>query len=157
MIRYFCLSFAMAFCLLLGGCDKKTAYDEATITFETAPLAILTQAGERHSFTVEVAQSQKQIAYGLMFREELADDKGMIFLFNDEDYRQFWMKNTLIFLDILFIDEQGRIVSIHPMAQPHDERTIHSIYPAKAALEIRGGLAQELGIIAGDRIEFKTL
>ena len=128
-----------------------------SVTYETAPLTIITNSGQHYRFTVEVAQTPKQLEYGLMFRESIDDDKGMIFLFPDEAQRGFWMKNTLVFLDMLFVDAQGKIVKIHPMARPHDETAIMSDYPAKAVIEIRGGLAKELGISAGDRVEFKGL
>lgn len=137
----------------LIGCNQQTADDN--VTYKTAPLTIVAQDGQQHNFIVEVAQTDQQKSYGLMFREELADDKGMIFLFEKEEKRGFWMKNTLIFLDMIFVNEAGTVVKVHSMAQPHDTTMISSDIPAKAVIEVRGGLAADLGINAGDRIQFK--
>ncbi len=107
-----------------------------------------------HQFKVELAANDEQRVRGLMFREELNDNAGMLFLFSDEIPRSFWMKNTLISLDIIYLDEYKRIVSIAKRAKPLDETSLPSIFPAQYVLEIRGGLSDELGIKNGDMALF---
>ena len=94
----------------------------------------------------------QQRALGLMFREELAPDAGMLFLFDREAPRSFWMKNTYIPLDLIFLNDQGVIVSIASDAIPHDESSIPSGRPASAVLEVPAGTAEDLGIAPGDRV-----
>ncbi len=128
----------------------------AVTGFASSPSTVTVQSagGENHVFNVEVARTREEMARGLMNRTELAADAGMVFLFEDEDYRSFWMKNTLIPLDIIFIGKDGLIRHIHPMALPLDETSIPSGAPAAAVLEINGGKAQELGIAVGDKVTY---
>ncbi len=122
------------------------------VAFETDTLAIETGDGRRHVFTVELALTPEQQARGLMFREELADDRGMLFLYRGDSIRRMWMRNTLIPLDMLFIAGDGTIVSIVRETEPLSLETISSRVPARAVLELRGGLTVELGITRGDRV-----
>jgi len=108
--------------------------------------------GKPVGFDVEVALTPKQQIQGLMNRESMPEDAGMLFMFNKEAERGFWMKNTLIPLDIIFIKQDGRIHHIHSNAKPHDLTSIKSKGPVIAVLEINGGLSQELGIKVGDVI-----
>lgn len=101
---------------------------------------------------VELALTPRQRAHGLMFREEMAPDAGMLFLFEREAPRSFWMKNTYLPLDILFIDRTGRIVSIAPDTVPLSEASIPSGAPAMGVLELNAGVAAALGIAPGDRV-----
>ena len=103
-----------------------------------------------HHFTVEVAATPEQQERGLMFRRTLADDRGMIFPYEPPQQVAFWMKNTLIPLDILFIRSDGTIARI-TNAEPMDITPLPSGEPIVAVLEIRGGRAKELGIREGDR------
>lgn len=120
----------------------------------TQTLTIVTKTGERHPFNVEIADTPRDLARGLMFRTAMPDEHGMIFMFPIEGERSFWMKNTLIPLDMIFINPDGTIRHIHENAIPHDETPIHSEGPAIAVLEINGGRCTALGITAGDRVEF---
>ncbi|RDE10234.1 DUF192 domain-containing protein [Pelagibacterium lacus] len=115
--------------------------------------AVIVSGEERHVFTVEVADDDAERARGLMFREELAPDAGMLFDFFDERPVAFWMQNTLIPLDLLFIKDSGEIVRVHADAIPMDTTSIPSGEPVRFVLEIPGGRAAELGIVAGDRLE----
>lgn len=115
--------------------------------------AIVISGGNRHVFAVELAVTPDEQARGLMYRERMANDAGMLFLFPERDHRAFWMKNTLISLDLLFIDTDGRIRKVHHRAVPGSLETIPSDYPVSAVLEINGGLAKRLGIKAGDKVE----
>ena len=122
-------------------------------TFELSELWIETQSGARHHFTVELAVTQAQQIQGLMFREEMALDHGMLFVFPDRAQRSFWMRNTLLSLDMLFIDTDGRVINIEERAVPLDEGPRYSSDgPAQAVLEINGGVAGLLGIGPGDRV-----
>lgn len=118
------------------------------------PMAIVTiHADERqHHFEVEVAATPESRSQGLMYRTELAEDAGMLFVFERPAEVAFWMRNTFIPLDMIFIDRRGRIVHIHPEAQPHDDTLISSGRPVTHVLEINGGLAARLGIEPGQRM-----
>lgn len=115
------------------------------------PVVIESATGE-HSFTVELALTPEARARGLMYRTELAPDKGMLFVFDDSAPRSFWMRNTYIPLDIIFIRLDGKILNIVREARPRTETSRQSIGSAIAVFEIAGGRAQELGIEAGDYI-----
>jgi uncharacterized protein len=124
--------------------------------FPTAELTILTASGP-HKFTIEVATTPAQLEQGLMFRQSLAPDAGMLFDFKTPQPVMMWMKNTLIPLDMLFVDAQGRIVNIHERAVPGSLATIGTGTPARAVIELNGGTAARLGIRLGDRVEFPIL
>ena len=118
-------------------------------TLPQVPLIIETSKGPAR-FTVEMATSVSQQERGLMFRKELASDAGMLFDFGDEGPRAFWMKNTLIPLDMLFIKANGIVARIASNAKPLSEDSIPSYEPVRAVLEIPGGRAAQLGLKAGD-------
>lgn len=122
------------------------------LEWEVDSLTIETRAGERHEFVVELAVTQEQQARGLMFREELAEDAGMLFLHPSDRVITMWMRNTLIPLDMLFLDRRGKIVRVAERAVPLSETTISSGRPARAVLEVPGGTARRLGIRSGDRV-----
>jgi uncharacterized membrane protein (UPF0127 family) len=102
-----------------------------------------------HQFKVEIAATPEQQERGLMFRKSLAGDRGMIFPYDPPQDVSFWMKNTLIPLDIIFIRSDGTIVRI-TKAKALDETALPSGEPVAAVLEIRAGRAAELGIREGD-------
>ena len=107
-------------------------------------------AGGPVTFFVEVVDTDETRASGLMFREELAPNAGMLFNFKREQPVSFWMKNTLIPLDMFFIKADGRIVNIAKRAVPHSERGIASDEPVLGVLETNAGVADRLGIKPGD-------
>ncbi|WP_417450804.1 DUF192 domain-containing protein [Kordiimonas sp.] len=112
-------------------------------------LAVVETPTGRHEFTVELALDDQQRAHGLMYRETLAPDRGMLFVFDESAPRSFWMRNTYIPLDIIFIRSDGRILNIVRKARPRTDTPRQSVGAAVAVLEIAGGRAAELGIIAG--------
>jgi uncharacterized protein len=116
---------------------------------KTSPLVIDTEGGARR-FTVEFAATAEEQAQGLMFRRTLAADAGMLFDLGGTRPATFWMKNTLIPLDMLFISADGRIADIHERAVPLSEAMIESKAPVRAVLELNGGTAARLGIHEGD-------
>jgi uncharacterized membrane protein (UPF0127 family) len=116
-----------------------------------APLQIRS-GGRTHSFTVEVAQTPEEQAQGLMFRKRVGPNEGMLFPFNPPKRASFWMKNTLIALDLVFIRSDGTIESIAANAVPHSLDSIFSRGPVVAVLELAGGRAAELGLKEGDQV-----
>jgi len=116
---------------------------------KTSPLVIDTEGGAQR-FTVELAVTPEEQAQGLMFRRAMPADAGMLFDFGGTRPATFWMKNTLIPLDMLFIASDGRIADIHERAVPLSEAMIESKVPVRAVLELNGGTVARLGIHAGD-------
>ncbi|CAN5542788.1 hypothetical protein BH10PSE4_BH10PSE4_32830 [soil metagenome] len=112
---------------------------------------ILTSRGAV-KFTVELAISRGEQERGLMFRKALAPNRGMLFPYSPPRRAAFWMKNTLIPLDILYIAPNGRVLSIARNAVPHDETPLPSGGVIGGVLEIPGGRAAQLGILPGDRV-----
>jgi uncharacterized membrane protein (UPF0127 family) len=133
-----------------------TAVADDLVTFASDDLTVESADGQLHAFTVELALTPQQRAQGLMFREELAPDAGILFLFDREAPRSFWMKNTLIPLDLIFIDSAGVIVSITRDAVPHNETPLPSGAPASAVLEVSGGTTARLGIAEGDLVRHRA-
>lgn len=116
-------------------------------------VAVIHSDDQSFTFTVEIADTPAETSRGLMFREELAPDAGMLFDFLEERPTSFWMQNTLIPLDMLFIKADGEIVRIHENAVPMDTTPIPSGEPVRFVLEIPGGRSAELGLEAGARLE----
>ncbi|MCV2889924.1 DUF192 domain-containing protein [Ruegeria aquimaris] len=103
-------------------------------------------------FSIEVAATQQDRSRGLMFREHLPRSAGMLFVFERPQRVAFWMKNTLIPLDMIFVDQFGEVTRVHSNAIPHDETAIPGGDDVFAVLEINGGLAASYGISAGARL-----
>ena len=118
---------------------------------------LATTDGKLQKFNVECARSEAEKATGLMFRERLADDEGMLFMWNTSSLRQFWMKNTLINLDILFIDSDYRVVHIEESAQKGSLRVISSLLPVQYVLEINAGQSEIRKITPGALLSAKNL
>jgi uncharacterized membrane protein (UPF0127 family) len=102
-------------------------------------------------FKIEIADDETEQQIGLMYRDSMPADHGMIFVFPDEEHRGFWMKNTRIPLDILYLDSRGTIVSIKQML-PFDLTEVPSEKPARFAIELNDGTAKTLKLKPGDRI-----
>jgi uncharacterized membrane protein (UPF0127 family) len=122
---------------------------------EQAPLTITTAAGARHRFTVEIARTPEEQTYGLMNRQSLAADHGMIFPYEPPQPVGFWMRDTLIPLDMIFIAPGGRILRIEANAVPLSLDAVVSGGPVEAVLELGGGRSAELGIAAGDKVKWR--
>ena len=120
------------------------------------PLQVRTDRGVS-SFQVEIADSEMEREYGLMCRRALAADRGMLFLFAKATPQMFWMRNTLIPLDIIYIGADGRVVSISRNVQPLDESGAPSAGPAKFVLELAAGRAAQIGLLPGDRVLHRAL
>jgi uncharacterized membrane protein (UPF0127 family) len=137
----------------LGGLPSLSSAQPAppAVSFDKSSLVIDTAGGEL-KFDVEMALTPEQHQRGLMFRQKLGAHEGMLFDFVKEQLVSFWMANTLIPLDMLFIHADGRIARIHANAEPLSTRNIDSDVPVRAVLEINGGAARLLGIKPGDKV-----
>jgi uncharacterized protein len=120
-------------------------------TFPVASLTIETKAGAQ-KISVEVATTPKQYAQGLMYRREMASDAGMVFVYQRAGKVSMWMKNTLIPLDMVFIDDSGKITKIVERTTPMSLDIISSGGPVRGVLELNGGTTSRLGVKAGDRV-----
>lgn len=143
---------------LLAACSPSAPQAENTATAAPQratllPLIIRTAKGG-HRFNVEVALTEKEQEQGLMFRRVLAEDSGMLFPMEPPRTASFWMKNTLIPLDMLFIHTDGSIAFLKANAQPYSREPVSAGIPVAAVLELRGGRAAELGIREGDRVRW---
>lgn len=127
--------------------------DPSRPAFQKGSLKILKRNGTSIPYEVEMAVTPKEQEHGLMFTKELPRGQGMIFLYDPPEEAAFWMKNTPIPLDMLFVGEDGKIIKIITNAQPYDLTPMPSETPVRAVLEIGGGEAISLGIEVGDRIE----
>ena len=138
--------------LILSACGSSPPVDAQGRVLE--PLTIVTTSG-RHDFKVEIADEEAERQQGLMYREPLPADRGMLFQWPGEPAREqaFWMRNTPSSLDILYLAPDGRIISIAPHATPMSESLIPSNGRANGVLELRAGRTEEIGARVGDRIE----
>jgi uncharacterized membrane protein (UPF0127 family) len=121
--------------------------------FPTTELTIETAKGP-HKFAVELATTPAQMEQGLMFRQSLAPDAGMLFDFKVPSMASMWMKNTFIPLDMLFVDARGHIVNIGERTVPGSLDPVSAAAPVRAVIELNGGTAARLGIRPGDRVRF---
>lgn len=133
----------------------------AMVTLAMLPLAACSDEGRlvlntdsgAYAFAVEVVDTPETRARGLMFRQELADDAGMLFDFKEEREVSFWMMNTFIPLDMIFIGADGVVKTVHVNARPQDPTSIPSQVPVQFVLEIPGGRSEEIGLEPGDTVE----
>jgi len=129
------------------------ALERSTAGLDQLPLTIVS-AGKTHRFTVEVARSLEQQQTGMMNRNSLAPDRGMIFPYDPPQPVAFWMKNTLIPLDMIFISPGGKILRIEDSAVALSLDQVRSGGPIEAVLELAGGRSAELGLKAGDQVDW---
>lgn len=115
--------------------------------------AVLHTSTGEYTFNIDIAETQAERSKGLMFVQELADDAGMLFDFQEERPVAFWMRNTFIPLDMIFIEADGTVKNVHVNAIPHDPTSIPSDGPVRFVLEIPGGRSREIGLEAGDKLE----
>lgn len=146
MKKHFLIFVLCASLGLLGACKDKRANSP------DYHLKITTSEGKTLDYDVELAITQEEMTRGLMGRKELKPGTGMLFIFGNDGERAFWMKDTLIPLDMLFIKSDGSIHRIHPNAQPGDLTQVFSRGPIRAVLEINGGEAEKQGIRPGDTV-----
>lgn len=141
--------------LLLPGAAGAQSPDRRP-AFERAKLTLVTAAG-RQDFTVEVAKTDEQRAYGLMFKRAMPANEGMLLLYDRPQPIFIWMRNTYIPLDLVYIAADGTVESIYYGAKPHDETSRPSKGDAIAVLEVNAGVARLIGVKPGDRVESPAL
>jgi hypothetical protein len=118
---------------------------------DTSKLELVTESGT-HPFLVELALTGDERSVGLMNREQMADNAGMLFRFDRQQRAMMWMKNTLIPLDMIFIRADGTVADIHRNAVPHSESIIRSSEPILYVLELNGGMADRFDIKPGNLV-----
>ena len=114
---------------------------------------IINSLGKYHKFSIELALTPLQQAQGLMYRTFLPKDSGMLFDYGSPKLIRMWMKNTFIPLDMIFLNQQGRIIKIVERTIPKSESIISSSFPARAVLELNGGTTEKLNIRVGDLVK----
>jgi uncharacterized membrane protein (UPF0127 family) len=124
------------------------------VACESEDIVLIDNGNEKIKIKVEIADSAEERSYGLMFKEFLDENSGMLFVFDDENYRNFWMKNTLISLDIIFISEDLEIVDIKYAVPCLEDPCVSykSSKPAKYVLEVNGDFTIENDVGLGDKI-----
>lgn len=150
--------------MALAACSTQGSAGDAAATVEPAvhpvsglaiiPLTVTTASGQRHAFRVEVAATGQEQQRGLMFRTAMGADEGMIFPLAQVRMASFWMHNTVIPLDIIFIGPDRKVINIRANAVPYSDESLPSTAPAMAVLELNGGRAAQLGIGPGDTVEW---
>ncbi|HEX8902963.1 DUF192 domain-containing protein [Vitreimonas sp.] len=138
----------------LAACAQPAPRVDAVSGLELEQLTVETANGPVH-FTVEIADDERERNQGLMYRRSLADDRGMLFHFQQPEHASFWMRNTMISLDIIFVGTDGRVLNIAGRTTPYSDAPIPSSGLTRGVLEIRGGRAEELGIRPGDRVRHR--
>jgi len=150
------LRIAAAVLLGLAAATPARAQDrEALLPLSAFPrerIAVETRSARRHVFEAWRADTDRKLAQGLMFVKSLRPEQAMIFVYTPPQRVAMWMKNTLIPLDMLFVDDGGCVVKVHPRARPGDLDTIAADVPVVLVVELAGGTAATLGLGQGDRV-----
>ena len=152
--------YLLAFLFVFTACkDDKKVITQTKVTFsKEADLSIIKSTdSSKITLDIEIADTDFDRQTGLMYRDSMEDNQGMLFVFPGEQERFFYMKNTKIALDLLYIDANKNIVSFQENAKPFDESSLPSNAPAKYVLEINAGLANQWEISIGDRVYFNEL
>jgi len=146
-------------CVATAACAQPAPSGPAPVQAPVSPdgahreLVTIQTAAGAVNFYAEIADDEQERARGLMFRREMAPEHGMLFLFDEPGPQSFWMRNTHLSLDLIFIGADGRIVNIAERAVPYTDTAVRSTGPAIAVLEINGGLARQMGIAPGDQVQ----
>ncbi|MBO6881402.1 DUF192 domain-containing protein [Winogradskyella sp.] len=161
-IRIIYTLLVISFIMVFGCKEEKTTKtkDKVVLNFKKeGTLDIIKSNSDSivKTLDIEIADNDYETQTGLMYRTELGTNQGMLFIFPDSQLRSFYMKNTKIPLDIIYINEDKTIVSFQKNAKPYDETSLPSDAPAKYVLEINGGLSDKWMLNVGDVIDFKTL
>jgi len=149
----------LVFAIILVSCktESKQALKTETISFtKEGELAVLSSETDsiKANFDIEIAETEYETQTGLMYRKSMKEDRGMLFIQPTESLQYFYMKNTEIPLDIIYINSGMKIVSFQKNAEPFNENTLPSNAPAKYVFEINAGLSDQLGLQVGDSISF---
>ena len=161
MTRYYIKIITIVLSLFVAFAPMSLAQDTTPkpLNFGPKEELVIKSKDKTHSFEIEVADTDALQARGMMYRSEVGADEGMLFEFKSPKVATIWMKNTGIFLDIVFVRPNGKILKIEHNAKPYTLRLSSSEAPVAAVFELRGGRARELGIRPGDVVKhsfFKT-
>jgi uncharacterized membrane protein (UPF0127 family) len=156
------LVLAAIVCALFAAESCKETKEEKSITKQVnfqkeGELSLLKASNDSLviSLDIEIAEGEYETQTGLMYRKSMQDDRGMLFIFDDEVRRSFYMKNTEFALDIIYVNNENEIVNIQKNAQPLDQTSLPSAAPAKYVLEVNAGLSDKWGLEPGDKIVWK--
>jgi len=152
MLRLSCLFFCLWCGFTICACAKNTPSQHIPFRKDTT-LKIISPSGQEQLWDIEIADTDVKRIKGLMNRYSMEPQQGMLFIFDYEDIQSFWMKNTYLSLDMLFISADFEILQIYENAFPLNENVIISEVKAQYVLEILGGMAKKNGIKVGDRVE----
>ena len=159
--RFFTVVTISVFCVVTSSCkEDKKSVKPVEITFKKEGELTLKKASNDSiikSIAIEIADDDYQTQTGMMYRDAMENDQGMLFIFPKAEQHSFYMKNTRISLDIIYISADKKIVSIQKNAKPFDETSLPSNAPAQYVLEINGGLADAWELAVGDVMEFTRL
>ncbi len=150
--------FALSFCYILAFCNNQKKVEQVDKADESKVAFVEFLAADNSKIMevlVEVAEDDYLRAKGLMFREDLPETQGMLFIFNEEKERYFWMKNTPVSLDIIFVDKAFKIIKIHKDTTPYSQSNYGSGLPAKYVVEVRAGFTDRYMINEGLLIKIK--
>ncbi|OYW45886.1 MAG: hypothetical protein B7Z08_01435 [Sphingomonadales bacterium 32-68-7] len=152
--------------LLVAACSAQVAENPAAAAsssaaarhpvsgLEVIPVTVTPPGGQPHALKAEIARSDAEQAQGLMFRTAMGADEGMLFPYDPPRTVSFWMKNTVLSLDLIFIGADRKVINVAARATPYSEASIWSRGPAAAVLELNAGRAAQLGIVPGTRIDW---
>jgi len=145
-----------SFIITFSSCkEDKKVIKQTEVTFtKEGELSIIKSDSTKVNIDIEIADTDFDIQTGLMYRNSMKQDQGMLFVFNDFKERYFYMKNTRIPLDLIYIDDAYKIVSFQKNAKPFDESSLPSNAPAKYVLEVNSGLVDTWKISVGDNINY---
>lgn len=153
LIKHYLYAFSFIVLLAISIAESNDAYLDELIT---VPISIENSQGDTIKFDTYITSSHSQRRRGLMHIANLPQDKGMLFHFTPPRYVSMWMKNTLIKLDIIFLNKNKRIIKIHNNAKPLSTKSIYSNKKAEWVLEINGGLSEINGLNVGNIVYFDT-
>ncbi len=137
--------------IVLTGCSGAAPAPPAPLNWEKGELTVETRTGV-YAFAVEIADDEAERSRGLMYRTAMAPDAGMIFEYDTPQQINIWMKNTVLPLDIVYVDRNGRVINVAPNAKPYSLDLIPSDGPALAAIEFNAGTAARIGLASGDTV-----
>ena len=162
ILKFICISAIGIFCLSVYSCrdEKEKTVKSVVIQFKKeGNLSLIKAANDSiiKTIDIEIADNDYETQTGLMYRDSMADNQGMLFVFPEAAIHTFYMKNTRIALDIIYIGDNKKIVSIHKNAKPFDNSSLPSKAPAQYVLELNAGLSDAWQLEVGDRIDYTKI
>jgi uncharacterized membrane protein (UPF0127 family) len=142
---------------VIGKPHSRSVQDKGELTFtKNGQLTFISTKNKfLVSIDIEIADTPEKRSLGLMYRTSLGELQGMLFIFDEEDYQSFWMKNTPLSLDMIFVSARNEIVTIHENTTPYSPESYSSTKPAQFVIEVNAGFVKKFGIQVGDRIRWQ--